>query len=291
MNKKCLNGARMYSKITEENFSYRAPILRMEDILEMDAISTEEGPSSKRTRDSGTVDDNADNIYSDVVSSLNFGKVNYLERKKMKRKRIFVDGGTGAKGYDSFPSEEEEEEDKSEPECAGGLGKNLSRLNSSDGGKDDDVTAKRSGEIFVSSDHVKFVEDRVVVVESSWRFGDGGKYHQSKPRKMYKRKKKCATCYLEKKARERRKSSSFSTQESSSECKFYDGDPSNPDPNDKCYYANPSEIVVVKTRSSSTTSSSTGVQKMCNCYGAEYFSRTSGGARSHHRLSETVHSR
>lgn len=268
MEKKCLNGASMYTKITGENASYRAPILRMEDVLEMDAIVTAESKQRDQEEErprSGNADDE---IEFSTISSLNVAGVNRLGKGKGKRKRIFAETGSGVRGYDSFLSDEDDLSDAESKD----LENSASRAESKQWEIDRKGEAINDGEVFTSSENVKFSDEK-----PERRRSDGRRF-QSRPKKKYQMQK-CASCSLEKKAKAKK---SFMIQ-SESQYKSYDSDISNTETTGSKHYTSPSEV---KTKRNKTV-----VQKVCNCYNRQNFGKNINKRRSRQDVLENVHSR
>lgn len=101
-----------------ENHTSRAPILRMEDVLELDAIITPD-PSdvlqkTMEAEDSETDDDDDRFDFANPRTS-HVAKTNRFAKKRKKRKRLIRESSNSLEGYDSFLSEE----DLSEIEGAG----------------------------------------------------------------------------------------------------------------------------------------------------------------------------
>lgn len=253
MEKKCLNGASMFTKMTGEN-SFRAPILRMEDVLEMDAI----GISERKVQEPAAIpapqisDDNID-----VVDSLSLQCPNSSGKKRGKRKLVFTEPGPGGRGeYDSCPSEE----DTSEVEGKDGERREFH-------GQWESELEYVRGKL-VSSERIKFVDEKVEP------FTSDGRRFQSKPRKKFKRQR-CTTCNLEKKVQAKRSV----LAQSSSLYKSCDSDISNNESTGNKYYKSTLEV---------KTKRKTVDQKICNCYSRDYYSIATLKKRSSHDVLESI---
>ncbi|KAK6631413.1 hypothetical protein RUM44_005940 [Polyplax serrata] len=231
--------------MTGENASYRAPILRMEDLLEMDAIAiadTRRRPMDGQRAEPGDVDDEFD------FAGFQYAGVNRSGlAARAKRKR------SCKAGYDSFVSDGDDVETTKDAENSASGG-NLEKWNDGDAGttslgEDDSGNAS---EMFTSSEHFRLVGER-----TEQRKLDVSRRYQSRPKK-YKRQK-CSSCNLERKVHAKKSHLAYSgTQYKAQDSDVCQGDGTN----STKYYV--SENKPTRTKA--------GV-KVCNCYGREYMDR------------------
>lgn len=253
MEKKCRNG----SKMSGERPSSRAPILRMEDVLELDAIVTpdtneilqrtvreEEDEDEEKGEDGegeeSDTEGEDDPFRFETSSSSRAPKKHELTKKKKKRKRSPERKGPRLKGYDSFLSEE----DVSETEAMG-FDKSASLILS------DKVEPDAVSELAGAADPFLLDSDPP----------DPRKRRQSSdvgPKQKCK-KKECGFCSREQAGGKAKRPQ---LKRSNSQYKSCESDVSNNDSTHNKYYRSPSDP---KTRHRKSVD-----RKLCNCYNRDY---------------------
>lgn len=284
MEKKCRNGVRRGGKMSGEKPSSRAPILRMEDVLELDAIvtpdtneilqkSVEDEEDDEDEEEGGETDSDGgdDRFHFENPSSSHAPKTSRLVKKRKKRKLLLSGNGGSLKGYDSFLSEE----DISEIEAMGF--NNSASFVLSDKLELDAVSEVTSGDTSNTADRFSFD------LESIGKKRSGSERPNSEPKKKLK-KIECSACSRE----QREKSKRSELKRSNSQYKSCESDVSNNDSTCNKYYRSPSDVKIKPRKSVD--------RKLCNCYNRDYGAKKYNNRKYYSKQTsqdhlEAVHSR
>lgn len=258
MEKKCRNGVREGGKMSGEKPSNRAPILRMEDVLELDAIVTpdtneilqktveNEDDEDEEGGDETDSDGGDDRFHFENPSSSHVSKTSRLVKKRKKRKLLLSGNGESLKGYDSFLSEE----DISETEAMGF--NNSSSFVLSDKIEPDAVSELTSGDTCNTVDRFSFdlesIDRKRIELERP----------KSEPNKKKSKRKECGACNRE----QNEKTTRPELKRSNSQYKSCESDVSNNDSTYNKYYRSPADVKMIPRKSVD--------RKFCNCYNRDY---------------------